>query len=190
VLCVTGLDISVPPSLLVTSPEGIRETVPLAPDSGKWCVILTPVPGQGAEAGLGEYSFQVTTPISGSASASPTAGVMTTSGHFTVTPDKQPGAEVGDATMVGGNHFFLPAGSQLHIWFSGFPGFSMVYVSPYGPGSAQKYPLLADLPGVRTDQHGEGTASWAIPSGATVSEYVIWIDPGSPRLRMAFTITR
>jgi hypothetical protein len=86
----------------------------------------------------------------------------------------------------------LPAGSQLYVWFSGFPGFSMVYVSLYGPGEARKYPLLVDLPGVRTDQHGEGTASWAIPSGAAVSKYVIWIDPppaGCLNLCLAFTVT-
>lgn len=172
-------------------------------NSGAWNYVLIPVPGYGAEASLGEYSFQVTTPIPGSASASPTVGVMTTSGHFTVMPDKRPSAEVGDASVVGGNQVFLPAGSQLYIWFSGFPGFSMVYVSlygpgtgqpgQYGPGAAQEYPLLVDLPGVRTDQYGEGTASWAIPSGTTVSKYVIWIDPppaGLPNLCMGFTITQ
>ena len=178
---------------MVTTPEGIRETVTLMYDSGDWDDVLIPVPGHGAEASLGEYSFQVTTPIPGSASASPTAGVMTTSGHFTVMPDEQPAAAVGDASVVGGREVRLPAGSQLYIWFSGFPGFSMVYVSLYGPGAAQKYPLLVDLPGVRTDQYGEGTASWAIPSGATVGDYFIWIDPppaGRPNLCMGFTITQ
>lgn len=192
-LCFTGLDTFVPPSLMVTTPEGIRETVPLMYDSGAWDDVLLPVPGHGAEASLGEYSFQVTTPIPGSASASPTVGVMTTSGHFTVMPDKQPSAEVGDASVVGGRQVFLPAGSQLYIWFSGFPTFSMVYVSLYGPGAAQKYPLLVDLPGVRTDRYGEGTASWTIPSGATVSDYFIWIDPppaGPPNPCLGFTITQ
>ena len=192
-LCFTGLGTFAPPSLIVTTPEGIRVTMTLTFDSGAWDGVLFPVPGYGAEASLGEYSFQVTTPIPGSASASPTVGVMTTSGHFTVIPDTRPGAGVGGASAVGGNPVFLAVGSQLYIWFSGFPGFSMVYVSLYGPGVAQEYPLLVDLPGVRTDQYGEGTASWTIPSGATVSEYVIWIDPppaGLPNPCMGFTITQ
>jgi hypothetical protein len=178
---------------MVTTPEGIRETMTLTFDSGEWDGILIPVPGQGAEASLGEYNFQVTTSIPGSASISPTAGVITTSGHFTVMPDTQPSAEVGGASMVRARQVFLPVGSQLYVWFSGFPSFSMVYVSLYGPGAEQKYPLLVDLPGVRTDQYGEGTASWAIPSGATVSEYAIWIDPPPVDCTnpcMAFTITR
>lgn len=178
---------------MVTTPEGIRETVTLTYDSGDWDDVLIPVPGQGAEASVGEYSFQVTTPISGSAGASPTAGAVTTSGHFTVMPDEQPTAAVGDASVVEGKQVFLPAGSQLYIWFSGFPGSSMVYVSLYGPRAAQNYPLLVDLPGVRTDQYGEGTASWAIPSGAAVSDYFIWIDPPPAGLHdpcMEFTITQ
>jgi hypothetical protein len=196
-LCFTGLDTFLPPSLMVTTPEGIRETVTLTYDSGVWADVLIPVPGQGAEASLGEYSFQVTTPIPGSASASPTVGVMTTSGQFTVIPAKQPSAEVGDASMAAGTQaslpVSLPAGSQLYIWFSGFPGYSTVYVSLYGPGAARTYPLLVDLPGVKTDQNGEGTVSWAIPSGATVSSYVLWIDPppaGCPNPCMGFTITQ
>jgi hypothetical protein len=192
-LCFTGLDTTVPPSLVVTTPEGIRETMALTSDSGEWDGTLIPVPGKGAEASLGEYRFQVMTPIPGNASASPTAGVMTTSGHFTVMPDTQPSAEVGGASMVESRQVFLPAGSQLYIWFSGFPGFSVVYVSLYGPGAAREYPLLVDLPGVRTDQYGEGTASWTIPSGTTVSDYVIWIDPPPAGYRnpcMAFTITQ
>ena len=193
VLCFTGLDTSVPPSLVVTTPEGIRETLKLTPDSSEWDGILISVPGQGPEASLGGYSFEVMTPIPGSASTSPAAGVMTTSGHFTVMPDAQPSAEVGGASMAGARQVLLPAGSQLYLWFSGFPGFSMVYVSLYGPSASRKYPLLVDLPGVRTDQNGEGTASWAIPSSAAVSEYAIWIDPppaGSPNPCMAFTVTR
>ena len=191
-LCFTGLDTSVPPSLVITTPEGIRETMTLTSDSGAWDGILDPVPGQGAEASLGEYSFQVTAPILGSASPSPTASVMTTSGHFTVMPDTEASAEVGSASAVGGRQVSLPVGSQLYVWFSGFPGSSMVYVSLYGPGAAQNYPLLVDLPGVRTDQHGEGTASWAIPSGA-VGDYAIWIDPppaDSTNPCMAFIVTR
>jgi hypothetical protein len=191
-LCFTGLDTSAPPSLVVTTPEGIRETMTLMSDSGEWDDILIPVPGQGAEAGLGEYSFQVMTPIPGSASTSPTAGVMTTSGRFIVVPATEPSAEVGGTSTVGAKQVSLSAGSQLYVWFSGFPGFSTVYVSLYGPSAAGTYPLLMDLPGVRTDQHGEGTASWAIPSGAAMSEYVIWIDPppaGSPNPCMAFTVT-
>lgn len=193
VLCFTGLDTSVPPSLVVTTPENTRETVTLTSDSGEWDGVLISVPGQGAEANLGEYSFQVTTPIPGSTSTSPTAGVMTTSGHFTVVPGAQPSAEVGGASTVGAKQVFLPAGSQLYVWFSGFPGFSMVYVSLYGPGASRNYPLLVDLPGVRTDQHGEGTVSWAIPSGAAVSKYAIWIDPPPTACHnpcMAFTVTR
>lgn len=192
-LCFTGLDTSVPPSLVVTTPEGIRETMTLTSDNGEWEGILIPVPGQGAEASLGEYSFQVTTPIPGSASPSPTAGVMTTSGHFTVMPDARPGAEIGGASMVSARQVSLPTGSRLYVWFSGFPDFSMVYVTLYGPCAAQGCPLLVDLPGVRADQHGEGTVSWAIPSGAALSEYFTWIDPMPASCRnpcLAFTITQ
>jgi hypothetical protein len=60
VLCFTGLDTSVPPSFVITTPVGIRETRTLSPDSSEWDGILIPVPGQGPEASLGEYSFQVT----------------------------------------------------------------------------------------------------------------------------------
>jgi hypothetical protein len=177
---------------MVTTPEGIREIMTLAYDSGAWDDVLIPVPGYGAEASLGEYSFQVTTPIPGSATTSPSADVVTTSGHFTVIPDTQPTAEVGSSSMVGGSQVYLPVGSQLYVWFSGFPGFSMVYVSLYGPEAAHKYPLLVDLPGVRTNQYGEGTATWAIPIGTAVSEYPIWIDPPPVDCHnpcMAFSIT-
>jgi hypothetical protein len=135
------------------------------------------VPGQGAEASLGKYSFQVTTPIPGTASASPTPGVNPSSGYFIVMPDTQPTAEVGSGSTVRARLVNLSAGSQLYIWFSGYPSFSTVYVSLYGPCAAQECPWLADLPGVRADQYGEGTASWAIPSSAAASLYPIWIDP-------------
>ncbi len=68
----------------------------------------------------------------------------------------------------------------------------MIYVSLYGPGVAQNYSLLVDLPGLRTDQYGEGGAIWAVPSSAAVGRYAIWIDPPPASCTnpcMAFTIT-
>jgi hypothetical protein len=194
-LCFTGLDTSVSPSIVITTPEGSEESVTLTPNSREWDYPLIPVPGQGAEASLGEYSFRVTTPIPGAASASPTAGFVNTTGQFTVMPESQPAAEVGDSAVPEGNHVFLPAGSQLYIWFSGFTSFSIVYVSLYGPGpgAAREYPLLADLPAVKTDPYGEGTVTWAIPPDAAPSEYLIWVDPpptGCPNPCMGFTVIR
>lgn len=94
---------------------------------------------------------------------------MTTSGDLTVVAAAQPSAEVSSALL-------LP-GSQLQIGLSGFPGSSMVYVSLYGPYVAGRYPLLVDLPGLRTDQNGEAVASWTVPSGTAAGTYAIWIDP-------------
>jgi hypothetical protein len=219
-LCFTGLDTSIPPSLMVTTPGGHPETIPLTAFASKWDVMLFPVPGQGAEASLGEYSFRVTTPTpvsastsptagststsptagsastsptAGSTSTSPTAGVVTTSGHFTVVPDTQSSAEVGGVPIVEAKYVYLPVGSQLYIWFSGYPSLWAVYVSLYGPCAAQKCPLRADLPVVRMDQYGEGTATWAIPSSEAVGEYLIWIDPppgGAKNPCLVFNITR
>ena len=193
-LCFTGLDTPAPPSITVTTPEGTQETMALSPQTpqvGTWEFLILPLPGQGAEANLGEYTFQVTTAISGSDGTSPSAGVMVTSGRFTVIPAARPSAEVGTASMADFREVFLPVSSQLHIWFSGYPGSSTVYVSLYGPGAAQGYPLLADLPALSLDQSGEGGLIWAIPSGAVMGRYAIWIDPppaGGTNLCMAFDI--
>jgi hypothetical protein len=193
-LCFTGLDASAPPNIIVTTPEGTRETMALSTQNlqaGTWEFLILPLPGQGAEANLGEYTFQVTTAISGSGSASPTTGVMTTSGRFTVIPARQPGADVGTASMADPKEVFLPLSSRLRIWFSGYPAFSMVYVSLYGPGATQGYPLLADLPALSLDRNGEGELIWVIPSGAVMGRYAIWIDPpptGRTNLCMAFDI--
>lgn len=179
---------------MVTTPEGTQETMALSPrdpQAGTWDFLILPLPGQDPEANLGEYTFQVTTAISGSGSASPTAGAMTTSGRFTVIPAAQPSADVGTASTADSREVFLPVSSQLHIWFSGYPGFSMVYVSLYGPGAAQGYPLLADLPALSLDQNGEGSLIWAIPSGAVMGRYAIWIDPlptGGTNPSMAFDL--
>ena len=198
-LCFTGLDTLALPSIVITTPDGATETMPLqSPGSGAWEYVLFPVPGRGAEADLGEYAFQVTTAIAGTGSASPspttspapggpgpsitttpTAGVVTTSGHFTVIPAAQPSVAVGNDALTAGPDAVVSAGSQLHIWFSGFPSFSLVYVSLYGPGpgAAGRYPLLADLPAVKTDQYGEGDAPWAVPPVAAAARYAVWIDP-------------
>jgi hypothetical protein len=180
---------------VITTPKGDREAVTLTSNGGEWDYTLIPAPGQGAEASLGEYSFRVTTSIPGDASASPTAGFINTTGNFTVLPDNQPTAEVGDAISVDSDDVFLSTGSQLYIWFSGFPSLSMIYVSLYGPGPgpAREYPLLTDLPVVKTDPYGEGAAKWVIPPDATVSKYLIWVDPmpaGCPNPCLGFTVTR
>jgi len=192
-LCFTGLSASVPSTLVITTPGGVRETMTLTPFSnGSDAVPIFSVPGQGAEASLGKYSFQVTTPSPGTTSASPTPGVMPASGYFIVMPDTQPTADVADVATAGATEVSLQAGSQLSIWFSGYPSFSTVYVSLYGPCAAQTCPWLVDLSGVRTDQYGEGTASWAIPSSAAASEYPIWIDPAPPGCLnpcIAFSVT-
>jgi hypothetical protein len=189
-LCFSGLSTSVPSNLVITTPGGVQETITLTPLSNGFDEIpIFSVPGQGAEASLGKYSFQITTPIPGTTSASPTPSVMPASGYFIVMPDTRPTAEVGSGSTAGARQVYLPAGSQLSIWFSGYPSFSTVYVSLYGPCAAQKCSWLADLPGVKTDQYGEGTASWAIPSSATASLYPIWIDPAPTCLNPCIAVS-
>jgi hypothetical protein len=200
-LCFTGLNALTPPSIQITAPGGSRETVPLLEfGPGKWEYVLLPVPGQGAEASLGEYTFQVTAApadtgsLSASATASPapSPSVTTTSGHFTIIPATQPSVAVGGDPLTVGRQADVSAGSQLHIWFSGFPSFSLVYASLYGPGAAGKYPLLTDLPGLKTDQNGEADATWTVPSGTAAASYAIWIDPtpaGGVNPCLAFTVT-
>jgi hypothetical protein len=196
-LCFDGLDAAAPPSIVITTPGGARETFPLTGDGpGEWDWPLLSVPGGGPEASLGVYAFQVTTVTAGSGSgapsspaASPSAGPgpsvtsgppatsVTTSGHFTVIPAAEPAAVVGSDSRPPGREGYLAAGSQLTIWFSGFPGFTTIYVSLYGPGVAMEYPLLTDLPGLKTDGNGEGEAVWPVPAGAAAGRYAIWIDP-------------
>lgn len=182
-LCFTGLDASAQSSLVVMTPEGAPEPVSLTwvPRTRIWEASLFPVPGQGAEATLGDYAFRMTTTIPGSGSSGPAVGVINTSGRFTVIPATQPRAEVVSASLAGGTEISLPVGSQLSVRFADFPSLSMVYVSLYGPGpspgQAGYAPLLTDLPGVQADQYGEGVAIWDIPSGATAGRYGIWIDP-------------
>ena len=182
-ICFTGLGVSAAPSIVVTTPGGTREMMTLTsaePRSSVWDWLVLSVPGRGPEASLGEYTFRVITAIPGTASSTPTGAspsittgpptrFMATSGSFTVIPAAQPSAEVSNAP--------LPEGSQLQIGFSDFPSFSMVYVSLYGPGVAGRYPLLVDLPGLRTDQYGEGVALWTVPPGSAAGTYAVWIDP-------------
>jgi hypothetical protein len=172
------------------------------PGSSEWQLMVYSVPGWGPEANLGEYSFQVTTPMpaAGDSSAPPEsappaqtgassspaatsppvaasspAGDVTTSGHFTVVTAAEPSVSLSEVTSL--RKASLPEGGQLEIWLSGFPSFSMVYVSLYGPGGPTTYPLLTDLPGVHTDQNGEGVVRWTIPAGTAVGTYAIWIYP-------------
>jgi hypothetical protein len=193
-LCFIGLNPLTPPSIQITTPDGTLETMPLQGTAfGGWDYFLLPVPGQGAEASLGEYTFQVTTAIAGAGSpggsltaspapspsitASPAASVVLTSGHFTVVPATQPSVAIGSDPLTARQQAVVPAGSQLHIWFSGFPSRSLVYASLYGPGAAGTYPLLTDLPGLKTDQYGEADATWTVPSGAAGATYAVWVDP-------------
>lgn len=211
-LCFIGLNALTPPSIQITTPDGTLETVPLLnAGSDGWDYVLLPVPGQGAEASLGDYTFHVTTAIAGtggsgaspaapapspssatSPATSPAASVVTTSGHFTVIAATQPSVAVGSDPLAAGQQADVSAGSQLHIWFSGFPSFSLVYASLYGPGAAGNYPLLADLPGLRTDQYGEADATWMVPSGTAAARYAVWISPtpaGGINPCLAFTVT-
>jgi hypothetical protein len=111
------------------------------------------------------------TPSSAPAGASPTV----TKGILTISQATKPSAEVLNDPL-------LP-GDQLQIGLSGFPASSMVYVSLYGPGvpygtpPSAMYPLLVDLPALRTDQNGEGIALWTVPSGTVTGSYAVWIDP-------------
>jgi hypothetical protein len=84
---------------------------------------------------------------------------------------------MGSDPLTASQNPIAAAGSQLHIWFSGFPSSSLVYVSLYGPGAAGTYPLLTDLPALKTDQNGEGDASWTVPPSAAGAKYAVWIDP-------------
>lgn len=207
-LCFIGLNALTPPSIQVTTPDGTLETMPLlSAGSDGWDYVLLPVPGQGAEASLGEYSFHVTTAIaatggsgaspaapapSPSSTTSPAASVVTTSGHFTVIAATQPSVAVGSDPLAAGQQADVSAGSQLHIWFSGFPSFSLVYASLYGPGAAGNYPLLTDLPGLKTDQYGEADATWTVPSSTAAARYAVWINPtpaGGINPCLAFTVT-
>jgi hypothetical protein len=83
----------------------------------------------------------------------------------------------GDDSLTAGREAAVPAGSQLHISFSGYPSSSLVYVSLYGPGAAGTYPLLTDLPALKTNPNGEGDAAWTVPPRAAVARYAVWIDP-------------
>jgi hypothetical protein len=211
-LCFAGLQTPVPPSIIITTPDGTRETMPLLISrTDLWMYVVDPVPGQGPEASLGEYAFQVTTTIAGTGSSnaslttspsaggpspsittSPAASVVTTSGHFTVIPATEPSVAVGSDPLTAGQQASVSAGGQLHIWFSGFPSFSLVWVSLYGPGAALNYPWLADLPVVKTDQHGEGDATWTVPPGAATAWYAVWTDPplaDCSNLCAAFSVT-
>ena len=196
-LCFDGLDAVAPPSILITTPQGAQETFPLTDaGSGEWDWPLLSVPGGGPEASLGVYAFQVTAVTAGSGSgappspaSSPSAGPspsvisgspatsVTTSGHFTVVPAAEPSAVVGSDSLPPGREGYLAAGSQLTIWFSGFPSLTTIYVSLYGPGVATEYPWLTDLPGLSTNGNGEGEAVWPVPAGAAAGRYAIWIDP-------------
>jgi hypothetical protein len=49
-LCFRGLSTSVPSTLMITTPEGVRETMTLTSFYSIWDGILFPVPGQGLEA--------------------------------------------------------------------------------------------------------------------------------------------
>jgi hypothetical protein len=207
-LCFFGLNALAPPSIEITTPDGTQETMPLlGPGSDEWKYVLLPVPGQGAEASLGEYSFQVTTAMAGTGSASasaatspapspsittsPAASVVTTSGHFTVIPATQPSVAIGSDPLTASQQATVSAGSQLSIWFSGFPSFSLVYASLYGPGVAGKAPLLTDLPALKTDQYGEADLTWTVPSSAATARYAVWIDPtpaGVVNPCLAFTV--
>jgi hypothetical protein len=198
-VCFIDLNVSEPPTIEVTTPDGTQETPMLAETGatpGEWDWMIHSVPGQGPEASLGEYAFRVTTAASG-ASGSNTATIasqtttsassgispsiatdspaseIAISGHFTVIPAASPAVDL--------SSYRLSAGSQLQIAFSGFPGSSVLYVTVYGPGTSPGtpaiYPLLADLPGLTTDQNGEGVTYWAVPSGTVVGQYPIWFDP-------------
>lgn len=185
-ICFMDLGVSTAPSLVVTTPAGAREVITLtpgSPGSGDWVWLVQSVPGLGLEASLGQYTFRMITAVpsstptgaSASVTTSPPPRFIVTSGNLTIIPVTQPSAEVSSDPQL--------AGDQLQIGLSGFPAFSMVYVSLYGPGASDgqgasaMYPLLVDLPGLRTDQHAEGAALWTVPSGTADGRYAIWIDP-------------
>jgi hypothetical protein len=185
-ICFMDLGVSAAPSIVVMTPTGTREVMTLtpgSPGSGEWVWLVQSVPGLGLEASLGQYTFRMITAVPSSTPtvASPTVTTSppprfnVTSGNLTIVPAAQPSAEVSSDPQL--------AGDQLQIGLAGFPGFSMVYVSLYGPGASDgqgasaMYPLLVDLPGLTTDQYGEGVALWTVPSGTAAGRYAIWIDP-------------
>jgi len=197
-VCFTGLDVPNPPIIVLATPEGAQEDpVPASAGSvpGEWDWAIHSLPGQGPEASLGEYTFHVVVAAarpaesnssgqdqqSGSPSPNASSSSMTNSsadktviaGRFTVIPAARPRVDISPS--------LLPAGDQLKIAFSGFPGNSVIYVTVYGPGSPPgaetSYPLLADLPGFTTDQNGEALTNWTAPADATSGRYAIWFDP-------------
>jgi hypothetical protein len=218
-LCFTGLNVSIPPSIVVVTPSGMQETAMLAEagiEPGEWDWVIHSLPGQGPEASLGEYAFRVITAVSGATGSSTTGSSTTgssttgssTTGSSTTSPEQQtttsPDSGVSPSTITSppsseiaiSGHFtvvpaaspmadlspsLLSAGSQLQIAFSGFPSASIVYVTVYGPGvgtgAATTYPLLADVPGLTTDQNGEAVTRWTVPSGTAVGRYAFWFDP-------------
>jgi hypothetical protein len=203
-VCFTGLNVSIPPSIVVVTPSGMQETAMLAEggaEPGEWVWVIHSLPGQGPEASLGEYAFRVISAVSG-ASGSSTTGSSTTSPEqqTTTSPDSgvspsiiasPPSSEIAisghfavvpaTSPMADLSPSLLSAGSQLQIAFSGFPSASIVYVTVYGPGvgtgAATTYPLLTDVPGLTTDQNGEAVTRWTVPSGTTVGRYAFWFDP-------------
>jgi hypothetical protein len=198
-VCFTGLNVSIPPSIEVVTPGGTQEAPMLAEagaQPGEWDWTIYSLPGQGSEASLGEYSFRVITAVSGASGSSTTSPDQQTStspgsgfgssattsssssgvaisGHFTVVPAASPTVDLSPAN--------LSVGEQLQIALSGFTGSSIVYVTVFGPGAPSgtgtTYPLLADIPGMTTDQNGEVVAHWTVPSGTPVGKYAFWFDP-------------
>jgi hypothetical protein len=203
-VCFTGLNVSIPPSIVVVTPSGMQETAMLTEadaEPGEWDWVIHSLPGQGPEASLGEYAFRVITAVS-RASGSSTTGSSTTSPEQQTTTS--PASDVSPSIITSppsseiaiSGHFtvvpaaspmadlspsLLSAGSQLQIAFSGFPSASVVYVTVYGPGvetgAATTYPLLADVPGLTTDRNGEAVTRWTIPSGTAAGRYAFWFDP-------------
>jgi hypothetical protein len=196
-LCFTGLDVSDPPSVVITTPTGARETETATASGANWLWAVDATLGEGATSNLGRYTFRVVTPDhrtgasasstpSGGASVSPgpsgsprptspRGGTITTSGRFTVVLAKAPRA------VIAGRGEVSP-GEQLRIWLAGFPDHSVVYLTVFGPGNppigqSSTYPLLVDLPDVSTAGRGEAIARWTVPSGTSAGAYVVWIDP-------------
>jgi hypothetical protein len=161
-VCLTGLDESGPPTVIVDAPDGAQTTVAATQNQGGiWYWWVSAGPGQKPFDSLGKYTFQVLAAASASPSPSlpsstpapsTSTPVPSTSGQqsvvdavledvdaagsFTITPP--PGRSAAIVAQAQSQAFGLPvviaAGGQLQIALAGFLANSIAYPSIYGPG--------------------------------------------------------
>jgi hypothetical protein len=164
-VCLSGFPRAEAPTVVLTRPDGGREQIGTVPDGAFWDWQARAA-GDGPGAGLlGEYSFQI---------AAQPGGVGQTTGRFEVVRPAEPHAELVAPEV--------PAGEPVQVLLTGFRPRSQVRLAVFGPGHGAGlqppvFPLRADLPEVRTDEHGEAVARWQPPADSPDGNYAVWIDP-------------